>query len=111
MEEAISKRREKDIPWISKKQWRAIDRLSKIAPFNSPNPDNKNAGTLAAHIEANPRLWWDYINGRKMTDYTMETFTLKDDDGNSIYYTDEEYDEEKSKEKAKSPTAKPTAAR
>lgn len=46
----VDKNREKDIPWITSRQWRAIDRLSRIPPFNQPNPENK-AANLAQHIE------------------------------------------------------------
>lgn len=44
----------------------------------------------------------------------MESFTLKDDDGNSIYYSDEEYEsskKSKDKDKKDSPSAKPSVAR
>ena len=49
---------------------------------------------MAAHIEKYPRAWWDYINGKRIHEYTMDSFTLKDDDGNSIHYSDDEEGEE-----------------
>ena len=46
------------------------------------------------HIEKYPKEWWNYINGRRILEYTMDSFTLKDDDGNSLHYSDDDDDEE-----------------
>ena len=89
----IFRRRKAKIPWISRDQWRAIDKLSLIPPFNQPNMKNDNVN-LSSHIEAHPSQWQDYINGKQFLDYTMARFSNKDEDGNSVHSSDEEYRQE-----------------
>ena len=63
-------RRQKIAPWISYKQWQAIDKLSTIPPFNQPNRLNMEA-TLAQHVENNPEQWFKYVNDREFLDMAM----------------------------------------
>jgi len=86
---ATVERRKKSVPWISQFQWKAIDKLSQIAPFNQSNLQN-NEPNLSAHIEKHEKEWFNYVNGNQMLDYTMENWTTKDEDGNSIHVSDEE---------------------
>ena len=77
--------------------WKSLDKLSKLAPFNAPNTANVERN-LSAHIEKYPNAWSNFVNGKEILEYTMDTFTLKDDDGNSIHYSDSEDEEEEGKE-------------
>ena len=88
-EEERAKKRQKITPWITQTQWKAIDKLSQIPPFNSSFMNNPEPN-LAAHIEKNPRVWFNYINGNQLVDYTMAQFGTKDDDGNSVHSSDED---------------------
>lgn len=88
-EEEVAARRQKTCPWITASQWKAIDKLSQIPPFNQPNLSN-NQPSLAMHIESNAEQWFRYINGNQLLDYTMARYTTKDEDGNSIHSSDEE---------------------
>jgi hypothetical protein len=36
-ERELFKKRKKVVPWITKQQWIALDKLSQIAPFNTKN--------------------------------------------------------------------------
>lgn len=57
-------RRKKLAPWITQKQWAAIDKLSTIPPFNQPNRSNMESN-LSRHVEKNPDLWYKYVNDQE----------------------------------------------
>ena len=97
-DQEIARTRSEKIPWINTRQWKAIDKLSQIPPFNQPNLNNKEQ-CLAVHIEQNHEEWFRYINGNQLLDYTMARFTTKDEDGNSIHSSDEEEPSDKQKRK------------
>ena len=63
-------RRQKAVPWISLKQWSALDKLSTIPPFNQPNKSNMEKN-LSAHIEMNAREWLIYVNDKDFLDMNM----------------------------------------
>lgn len=88
-DEGVAARRAKVCPWINAAQWKAIDKLSQIPPFNQPNLSNKES-CLAVHLEQNPEQWFAYVNGNQLLNYTMARFTTKDEDGNSMHSSDEE---------------------
>ena len=48
--EQVANRRKIACPWVDATQWKAIDKLSRIPPFDQPNLRNKEA-CLADHIE------------------------------------------------------------
>ena len=76
-EEKLS-RRKKLAPWISRTQWIALDKLSLIAPFNTPNENNK-CKNLSDHIEKNPEMWLHWLQGMVKNDYTMKDKEFIDD--------------------------------
>ena len=56
-------KRKRVAPWISQKQWAALDKLSTIPPFNQPNRGNMEAN-LVTHIENHPNVWYNYVNDK-----------------------------------------------
>lgn len=48
-ERMIFKKRKKVVPWITKQQWIALDKLSQIAPFNTKNSIT-DCNNLSEHI-------------------------------------------------------------
>lgn len=87
--EQIANRRKKACPWIDAAQWKAIDKLSRIPPFDQPNLRNKEA-CLADHIEKHSQEWHDFVTGAQIIDYTMARFAPKDSSGGSEEHSSEE---------------------
>ena len=100
-EEKKFEARQTKIPWITRDQWKALDQLSKITPFNQPNTKNK-CKTLSEHVEKYPQKWHDYLNGRDFQDTTMAKYTTKDDEGNSVHSSDESNQDESESESGSS---------
>ena len=49
-------RRRKAAPWITKTQWKELEQLSRIPPFNQSNLKN-HCNNIVQHIEENSQKW------------------------------------------------------